>query len=583
MCFAALCALALALSACGGGGGGDAAQPVAPPAGPSLPAPSNITADAGRQRVTLNWANVPTASSFTLYYGTAPGITKASAKITDAHSIYIMRDLPNGTSYYFAVAAVGPGGEGALSAEVTATPSANPPQPAPVSVRASASNGQVEISWDSGFEATADPTTYTVYYGGSAALSKASPLRVAAAASPVTVSGLANGSVYYFAVSATSANGEGALSYLASAQPALIAPPGFPRGFAVTEGNGAVTLTWGAVAGASSYNLYYGTEYGVNRTSATRVAGVSSPWVLGSLSNKTAYYFVLTAVGPGGEGVESAQASATPVTAAPLQAMLSIPGGSFQMGDNLQDADAPAAYARPVHTVTLSPFSLERHETTYAQWREVYEWGLTHGYAFDLPGRNGALEIGTHMPVTQVSWYDVVKWLNARSEKEGRTPVYFTDAGRGTVYRGGRIDLDNAAVDWGANGYRLPSDAEWEWASRGAQAGLRYPWGDVLDAARANYDRGTSTSVGSYAPNGYGLYDMAGNVWEWTWDRNASDYSVDALGVTDPHGPATGAMRTRRGGSYVYGSRYLRNFDKMFREPAYNGPYFGFRSASSQP
>lgn len=586
---AALTVATLALHGCGGGGSStplaDTAVPLPPPveAPATLPAPTQITADAGKARVTLNWSYVPGADSFNLYYGTAPGITTSSARVTDTHSMYIMRDLPNGTTYYFAVAPVGSSGEGRLSAEVSATPSATPPPPAPTAVRAGALNGQVEVSWQPGYEGPASGVTYTVYFGTTPHAGKASTGKLTTMASPQTVSGLANGIAYFFVVTAATGTGESAVSYEVSATPVPVPPPLPPTGVTATEGNGAVTLNWAPSAGATSYNIYYGTEFDVSRAGGIKVAGVSAPHTLSGLANKTAYFFVVTAVSANGEGFESMQVSATPVAVSPVPAMLHIPGGSFVMGDSLADPAASAPYALPTHTVTLSPFSLESHEVTYAQWRSVYTWALSNGYAFDHAGRNGSLEIGTHMPVTQVSWVDVVKWLNARSEMEGRTPVYYTDATQTTVYRTGTINLVNAAVDWAANGYRLPTDAEWEYAARGGLAGKTYPWGDVLSAAMANYDRGTSTSVGSYPANGYGLYDMAGNVWEWTWDRESANYGADAAGVTNPHGNDLSLNRMRRGGSYVYGERYLRNFDKMFRDVAYNGPYFGFRAASSQP
>ncbi len=574
-----LLCLPVGLTGCGGGTAGSAQTPLTVSPQP----PVSLTADAGRERVTLSWSNVPMATSFTIYYGTAPGVSRSSTKIADAHSIYVLRNLLNGTRYYFAVAAVGATGEGSLSAEVSASPSATPPQPAPVSIRAEAENQQVRLSWEPGFLATSDPTNYTVYYGTTLPLSKTTALKAAAPASPWALSGLTNGTTYYFAVTASTLNGESALSYQVAATPVASPPPAAPTGVSATEGNGAVTLSWNAAAGASTYNLYYGTEFGVGKASGIKVTGVSSAFTLNGLSNNTAYFLAVTAVGPGGESVESAQVAATPRASTPVPAMVSIPAGSFQMGDNVADPSASAPYATPVHSVSLSAFSMARYETSYAQWRAVLDWAVLNGYVFDSPGRNGALQLGTHMPVTQISWYDVVKWLNARSEKEGRSPVYFTDASQSAVYRSGNLDLSNAAVAWQANGYRLPTEAEWEYAARGGLMGQLYPWGNVLHASRANYDRGTSTSIGSYAPNGYGLYDMAGNVWEWTWDRDSANYSLDAAGVTDPHGPTTGLLRVRRGGSYVYGERYLRNFDKMFRAANYTGPYFGFRAASSQP
>lgn len=575
--------LLFSLIGCGGGGGGGSTTPNVVPIVSSLAPPANLTADAGKQRVTLNWSNVPSATSFTIYYGNAPGISKSSKKITDAHSIYVMRDLTDGTPYYFAIATASALGESALSTEVSATPTPTPPQPAPVTIRAEAGNQQMRVSWEPGFLATSDPTSYTVYYGTTPLLSKLTSLKAVAASSPQLLTGLNNGTTYYLAVTATTANGESAMSYTIFATPVLSPAPAAPTGFTAVEGNGAITLSWNPSVGASSYNLYYGTEFDVTKANGIKVTNVSSPFTLSGLTNKTAYFLVVSAVGPGGESFDSPQIAATPLASAPVLAMLSMPAGTFQMGDNVLDPSALAPYATPVHNVTLSAFSLSRYEITYAQWRAVYDWAVQNGYAFDSPGRNGALQLGTHMPVTQISWYDTVKWLNARSEKEGRDPVYFTDANRVTVYRTGNIDLANDSVAWLANGYRLPTDAEWEYASRGGLVGKQYPWGDVLDTTRANYDRGTSTSIGSYAPNGFGLYDMAGNVWEWTWDHESATYSADAAGVTNPHGPVTGLLRVRRGGSYVYGERYLRNFDKMFRSNNYSGPYFGFRAASSQP
>ena len=577
------------LVSCGGGGGS------APPPAATLAAPVNFTVDARDDEVVLKWSDIPGATAFSIYYGTSPGITKSSTKIANVHSIYVVTNLTPGSTYYFAVAATNAGTEGALSREVSSTPIDPPPQPAPADVGATAMNGKVELSWVPGWDGTNDPTTYTIYYATTPHPTKASALKLANAVSPQQVGGLANDTTYYFVLTSTNAVGESGTSFEVSATPKTSPLPAAPSGFAAVEGNGAVTLSWNPVAGATSYNIYYGTEYGVNKSSGTKVTGVTSPHVLSGLSNKTGYFFIVAAVGSGGEGPEAAQTAATPLAATPIQAMLSIPGGTFQMGDNVQDPNAPAPYARPVHTVTVSAFSLARYETTFAEWKSVYDWALTHGYSFDNAGSDGGLEIGTNMPVTQISWNDVVKWLNARSEKEGRNPVYFTDASRTKVWRKTsdlppaepgdfQGNLRNASVDWAANGYRLATDAEWEWAARGGVANKLYPWGDVLDASLANFDRGTTTSVGSYpANNAYGLFDMAGNVWEWTWDHGSDTTVFDPAAVTNPHGPETGLFRIRRGGSYVYGTRYLRNFDKMFRSQGYRGQYFGFRVASSQP
>ena len=263
-----------------------------------------------------------------------------------------------------------------------------------------------------------------------------------------------------------------------------------------------------------------------------------------------------------------------------------IPAGSFQMGDALDGmSDAP------VVTVNVSEFYMGKYEVTKAKWDAVRTWGLENGYT-DLSAGSG---VGADHPVHSINWYNMVKWCNARSEMEGRTPCYSVS---GSTYRTG--SSDDVVCDWTANGYRLPTEAEWEKAARGGLSGQRFPWGDTISHANANYHETTSYSydvgdgsgyhpsyndgsfpytspVGSFAANGYGLYDMAGNVWEFCWDWYSSSSYSD--GATDPRGAVGGSGRVLRGGSWYHDASVCRLARRSYGYPDSN--YGGFRVALS--
>ena len=258
-----------------------------------------------------------------------------------------------------------------------------------------------------------------------------------------------------------------------------------------------------------------------------------------------------------------------------LEGMALIPAVSFLMGDSFGGEGYEGELPR--HSVNVSGFFMDRVEVTKQLWDEVRAWGNDHGY--DLIAGGGK---GPGHPVHSVNWYDVVKWCNARSEKEGLTPCYYTSDTKGTVYRTGEINLSNDSVRWEANGYRLPTEAEWEKAARGGLEGKRFPWGDTISHSQANYysnpyyysydvsptrgfhpdydsgDYPYTSPAGSFAPNGYGLYDMAGNLWEWCWDWwDEGWYGQSGANEQDPIGPDGGSDRVLRGGGWYYDSSIL--------------------------
>jgi formylglycine-generating enzyme required for sulfatase activity/DNA-directed RNA polymerase subunit RPC12/RpoP len=268
-----------------------------------------------------------------------------------------------------------------------------------------------------------------------------------------------------------------------------------------------------------------------------------------------------------------------------------IPEGSFMMGDALDGMEDA-----PTHAVHLSSFYMSRHEVTRGLWKRVRKWGQENGYE-ELPkGLNDSvsgegedtLDREDH-PAYWISWYDALKWCNAYSEMEGLRPCYLLN---GEIIRGTTLlEKKNEFLitcDFSRNGYRLPTEAEWERAARGGQSGLRFAWGDRINQKKANYtayfrsqsepyqdkpvydqvskdnelsevrrsallriaedlllrrqppahdtgyqhDKASAKPfhlpVGSFPPNDFGLYDMAGNAAEWCWDCYDSDFYRDS-------------------------------------------------------
>lgn len=284
------------------------------------------------------------------------------------------------------------------------------------------------------------------------------------------------------------------------------------------------------------------------------------------------------------------------------QGFVQIPGGEFQMGDTFNEGNA---HERPVHPVFVSTFYIQAKETTKSQWDVVYKWALKHGYTFD----NAGVGRSANHPVVYINWFDAVKWCNARSEMEGLTPCYrvINNSGPDTVYRTGQVIDSLRYVVWTANGYRLPTEAEWEKAARGGESGRRFPFGETINFDWANYYAFPETAsydlaeeegfhpvfgfnvafrapylgtspVGSFSANGYGLYDVIGNADELCWDIFKSDtYSAEGP-FNDPRGPEYSGMdssRVLRGGSFSSNER-VAGRRQVTKDFTYN--YIGFRT-----
>jgi sulfatase modifying factor 1 len=306
--------------------------------------------------------------------------------------------------------------------------------------------------------------------------------------------------------------------------------------------------------------------------------------------------------------------------------MTYIPDGEFLMGDHFAEG---FINERPVHAVLLDAFFMSKYEITNQQYRDylnsalgsgtiylssdvVYGTGNNQGYCYthscssysQIDYSGGVFSVMTKPevdgrdmsddPMVTVSWYGSVAYCNWLSQQEGYEACYDTN------------DSDWSAdwpCDFTKKSYRLPTEAEWEYAARGGLLGKRFPWGDEINHDYANYyANGSADSydtspyttytfhpdwndgiepytsvVGSFFANGYGLYDMTGNLWEWCNDFWATAY-YSTSPYDNPHGPAIGYMgRVLRGGSWHDSAYYCRVTCRAWNDPDYRRSYIGFR------
>ncbi|MDO8302280.1 MAG: SUMF1/EgtB/PvdO family nonheme iron enzyme, partial [Sedimentisphaerales bacterium] len=252
--------------------------------------------------------------------------------------------------------------------------------------------------------------------------------------------------------------------------------------------------------------------------------------------------------------------------------MVLVPAQTFVMGDSIGTGRPDQ---RPVHPVTLSGYYIGRNEVTVQEYcdflneksgevEEVNNFIVRKGYKLSeyrdqgevlvtLPFAPVVKQEGKYVPKPQtarqpmyyVTWEGAAMYCNYLSQKEGLRPCYYPDK--------------QWYSDFSADGYHLPTEAQWECAARAGRAGQVYPWGNEIAAKQANYNNslGHITDVGGYAPNGYGLHDMSGNVMEWCHDWYQFDYYKQCdSGIKDPVGPIKGGVRVIRGGAYYQPASY---------------------------
>lgn len=250
-----------------------------------------------------------------------------------------------------------------------------------------------------------------------------------------------------------------------------------------------------------------------------------------------------------------------------------IPAGEFTMGSNegLLDGDSDFDNERPPHRVYVDAFYMDKYEVTSERFEKFVN---ATGYQTEAEkaGSSYTYSVSTNRDVLVAG----VNWRHPQgpgSSAESKHPVSY-------------VTWNDAQAFCRWAGKRLPTEAEWERAARGGLEGKRYPWGDEDPQGKACFEQNLTTrkpmSVGTYPANGYGLYDMAGNVWEWCQDWYDENY-YQSSPKKNPTGPAKGVSRVLHGGSWGSDARGLHCSARTWTEPTTHDFSFGFRCVKSLP
>lgn len=232
--------------------------------------------------------------------------------------------------------------------------------------------------------------------------------------------------------------------------------------------------------------------------------------------------------------------------------MIYVQGGSITIGDTNGGGWFDET---PTHNVTLNSFYIGKYEVTQSEYSAIMGFNPAYDHG-----------VGNNYPAHNISWYAAIKYCNLLSIAQGYTPAYTINGSTnpiewGPVPTSNNVIWNNASCNWNANGYRLPTEAEWEFAARGGlnNPNYLYSGSDNVGAVAWYYENSTNSAhpVGHKSHNGIGIYDMSGNVYEWCWDYYSEEYYSNSL-TNNPTGPFSGNSRVHRGGAWSTGFDHCR-------------------------
>ena len=324
--------------------------------------------------------------------------------------------------------------------------------------------------------------------------------------------------------------------------------------------DGQIHLNWNDIADATGYKVYHCAYPAPTLGEA--------PWEFWETANSEYFFYPTEA-----DYLNLGFFYVTAITPPPVPTgFVYVPGGTFTMGDT---RGGGLDNELPTHSVTLNSFYIGKYELTQAEYSQYLQPGSS------WTSNDG---LGNNYPAYYVSWYAILKYCNLRSMDEGLTPVYSISgstnpAAWGTVPTSYNSTWNAAICNWSANGYRLPTEAEWEYAARGATNNPDYLYSGSDDVGTVAWYEGNNSTygskpVGTKGPNGIGTYDMSGNLWEWCWDWY-SGYSSSPS--SNPTGPTSGTGRIGRSGRWSNSANSCRVAYRLYINP-YSSDYgVGFR------